>query len=123
MPTNPVGACGAPAANGARIDRLVSGTPANRRITSDPSLAGVRVIMLTTFELDEYAGLFAAGVAAAGCRVTAAKGRVFGNRLASTSAFAPVHLRGRGDPLCRDPGIASITASTTSSPDRPGECR
>jgi DNA-binding NarL/FixJ family response regulator len=32
----------------------VDGLEATRRITADQSLAGVRVIMLTTFELDEY---------------------------------------------------------------------
>jgi DNA-binding NarL/FixJ family response regulator len=32
----------------------VDGLEATRRITGDGSLAGVRVIMLTTFELDEY---------------------------------------------------------------------
>jgi DNA-binding NarL/FixJ family response regulator len=32
----------------------VDGLEATRRITADESLAGVRVIMLTTFELDEY---------------------------------------------------------------------
>jgi DNA-binding NarL/FixJ family response regulator len=32
----------------------VDGLQATRRITADPSLASVRVIMLTTFELDEY---------------------------------------------------------------------
>ena len=33
---------------------VLDGLAALREITSDPSLAGVRVIMLTTFELDEY---------------------------------------------------------------------
>jgi DNA-binding NarL/FixJ family response regulator len=32
----------------------IDGLEATRRITADGSLAGVRVIMLTTFELDEY---------------------------------------------------------------------
>jgi DNA-binding NarL/FixJ family response regulator len=32
----------------------LDGLEATRRITSDPSLAGVRVVMLTTFALDEY---------------------------------------------------------------------
>ena len=32
----------------------VDGLQATRRITADPSLASVRIIMLTTFELDEY---------------------------------------------------------------------
>jgi DNA-binding NarL/FixJ family response regulator len=32
----------------------LDGLEATRRITSDPSLASVRVVMLTTFELDEY---------------------------------------------------------------------
>lgn len=33
---------------------LVDGLAATRRITGDPALSGVRVVMLTTFELDEY---------------------------------------------------------------------
>ncbi|MBO8200388.1 response regulator transcription factor [Streptomyces sp. A73] len=33
---------------------LVDGLAATRRITSDPQLRAVRVVMLTTFELDEY---------------------------------------------------------------------
>ncbi|GAA2065668.1 response regulator transcription factor [Streptomyces albiaxialis] len=33
---------------------LVDGLAATRRITGDPELAGVKVVMLTTFELDEY---------------------------------------------------------------------
>lgn len=33
---------------------LVDGLAATRRITGDPALAGVKVVMLTTFELDEY---------------------------------------------------------------------
>ncbi|MGI5350841.1 response regulator [Streptomyces sp. CA-250714] len=33
---------------------LVDGLAATRRITSDPELSGVKVVMLTTFELDEY---------------------------------------------------------------------
>jgi YesN/AraC family two-component response regulator len=33
---------------------VLDGLAAVREITSDPALAGVRVIMLTTFELDEY---------------------------------------------------------------------
>jgi DNA-binding NarL/FixJ family response regulator len=32
----------------------LDGLEATRRITADPSLEGVRVVMLTTFELDEY---------------------------------------------------------------------
>ncbi|MFE6712581.1 response regulator [Streptomyces sp. NPDC057695] len=32
----------------------LDGLAATRRITDDPDLAGVRVVMLTTFELDEY---------------------------------------------------------------------
>jgi DNA-binding NarL/FixJ family response regulator len=32
----------------------LDGLDATRRITGDPELAGVRIIMLTTFELDEY---------------------------------------------------------------------
>ncbi|MEU1867607.1 response regulator transcription factor [Streptomyces gardneri] len=32
----------------------VDGLDATRRITDDPDLTGVRVVMLTTFELDEY---------------------------------------------------------------------
>ncbi|MFJ2787064.1 MULTISPECIES: response regulator [unclassified Streptomyces] len=36
-----------------RMPRL-DGLEATRRITDDPELAGVRVVMLTTFELDEY---------------------------------------------------------------------
>ncbi len=33
---------------------LLDGLAATRRITGDPALAGVKVVMLTTFELDEY---------------------------------------------------------------------
>jgi DNA-binding NarL/FixJ family response regulator len=33
---------------------LVDGLAATRRITEDPDLDGVKVVMLTTFELDEY---------------------------------------------------------------------
>ncbi|RKN04404.1 response regulator [Streptomyces radicis] len=33
---------------------VLDGLAATRRITDDPGLAGVRVVMLTTFELDEY---------------------------------------------------------------------
>ena len=33
---------------------LLDGLAATRRITGDPELKGVRVVMLTTFELDEY---------------------------------------------------------------------
>ncbi|OEV25028.1 LuxR family transcriptional regulator, partial [Streptomyces nanshensis] len=33
---------------------LVDGLVATRRITSDPELSAVKVVMLTTFELDEY---------------------------------------------------------------------
>jgi DNA-binding NarL/FixJ family response regulator len=33
---------------------LVDGLAATRRITGDPALDGVKVVMLTTFELDEY---------------------------------------------------------------------
>ncbi|WP_431041092.1 response regulator [Streptomyces sp. P1-3] len=33
---------------------LLDGLAATRRITGDPELSGVRVVMLTTFELDEY---------------------------------------------------------------------
>ena len=32
----------------------LDGLAATRRITEDPALAGVKVVMLTTFELDEY---------------------------------------------------------------------
>ncbi len=32
----------------------VDGLAATRRITSDPQLAGVRIVILTTFDLDEY---------------------------------------------------------------------
>lgn len=34
----------------------VDGLAATRQITSDPALSGVRVVVLTTFELDEYVG-------------------------------------------------------------------
>lgn len=33
---------------------VLDGLAATRRITADPALADVKVIMLTTFELDEY---------------------------------------------------------------------
>jgi DNA-binding NarL/FixJ family response regulator len=33
---------------------VLDGLEATRRITGDPGLAGVKVVMLTTFELDEY---------------------------------------------------------------------
>src|SRR5437588_772807 len=33
---------------------VLDGLAATRRITEDPVLSGVRVVMLTTFELDEY---------------------------------------------------------------------
>ncbi|MFE6775011.1 response regulator [Streptomyces sp. NPDC057702] len=33
---------------------VLDGLAATRRITGDPALGGVRVVMLTTFELDEY---------------------------------------------------------------------
>ncbi|MFF4699177.1 response regulator [Streptomyces chattanoogensis] len=33
---------------------VLDGLAATRRITEDPQLSGVRVVMLTTFELDEY---------------------------------------------------------------------
>ncbi|ARF54245.1 response regulator [Streptomyces gilvosporeus] len=33
---------------------VLDGLAATRRITEDPALSGVRVVMLTTFELDEY---------------------------------------------------------------------
>ncbi|MDT0446323.1 response regulator transcription factor [Streptomyces johnsoniae] len=33
---------------------VLDGLAATRRITGDPGLAGVKVVMLTTFELDEY---------------------------------------------------------------------
>lgn len=33
---------------------VLDGLAATRRITQDPELAGVKVVMLTTFELDEY---------------------------------------------------------------------
>ncbi|MEU0406142.1 response regulator transcription factor, partial [Streptomyces sp. NPDC006197] len=36
-----------------RMPRL-DGLEATRRLTADPDLGGVRVVMLTTFELDEY---------------------------------------------------------------------
>src|SRR6185503_12753370 len=33
---------------------VLDGIEATRRIVADPALAGVRVVVLTTFELDEY---------------------------------------------------------------------
>ena len=33
---------------------LIDGIEATRRITADPDMSGVRVVMLTTFDLDEY---------------------------------------------------------------------
>src|SRR5215207_5861969 len=36
-----------------RMPRM-DGLEATRRITADPLLAGVRILMLTTFDLDEY---------------------------------------------------------------------
>ncbi len=34
----------------------VDGLAATRQITADPELSGVRIVVLTTFELDEYVG-------------------------------------------------------------------
>ena len=33
---------------------VLDGLEATRRIAADPALSGVRVVVLTTFELDEY---------------------------------------------------------------------
>ncbi len=46
-----------------RMPRM-DGMEATRRITADPELAGARVVVLTTFELDEYVfGALRAGAA------------------------------------------------------------
>jgi CheY-like chemotaxis protein len=52
---------------------VIDGIEATRRITSDPATATVKVVVLTTFDVDEYVRCFARW-----CERVAAQGRVAG---------------------------------------------
>jgi DNA-binding NarL/FixJ family response regulator len=91
------------------------GLTATRRITSDDGLAGVKVIVLTTFELDEYvveaidagaSGFLGKGVApdelTTAIRVVAA-----GDALLSPKATAALIARARGGPATGAPDPAA----------------
>ena len=87
----------------------IDGIEATRRICSDPALAGVRVVVLTTFELDEY--VFAA--------LRAGASGFLIKDIEPDDLRAAVRVVASGDALLAPSVTRTLIASFAATPQRP----
>jgi DNA-binding NarL/FixJ family response regulator len=104
-------------ARGARADVVLmdirmpdlDGLAATRLISADDDLAGVRVLILTTFEIDEY--VFAA--------LRAGASGFLGKGVAPDELLAAIRVIARGDSLLSPLATRSLIARFLAQPDQP----
>lgn len=86
----------------------LDGLAATRLITADPDLAGVRVLILTTFEIDEY--VFAA--------LRAGASGFLGKSAEPQDLINAIHIVHRGDALLTPAATRSLIARFLAHPER-----
>ncbi|HEX4726142.1 MAG TPA: response regulator transcription factor [Pseudonocardiaceae bacterium] len=87
----------------------LDGLAATARITQDEDLAGVRVLILTTFEIDEY--VFAA--------LRAGASGFLGKGVGPTELLDAIRVIARGDALLSPVATRSLIARLVAQPDEP----
>jgi DNA-binding NarL/FixJ family response regulator len=86
----------------------LDGLAATRKITEDENLAGVRVLILTTFEIDEY--VFKA--------LRAGASGFLGKGVEPTELLAAIRVVARGDALLSPAATRGLIARFLDQPDR-----
>jgi DNA-binding NarL/FixJ family response regulator len=86
----------------------LDGLAATRKITEDENLAGVRVLILTTFEIDEY--VFKA--------LRAGASGFLGKGVEPTELLAAIRVVARGDALLSPAATRGLIARFLNQPDR-----
>ena len=86
----------------------LDGLAATRKITEDENLAGVRVLILTTFEIDEY--VFKA--------LRAGASGFLGKGVEPTELLAAIRVVARGDALLSPVATRGLIARFLNQPDR-----
>ncbi len=90
---------------------VLDGLAATRMITSDPDLAGVRVLILTTFEIDEY--VFEA--------LRCGASGFLGKSAEADELLAAIRTISRGDALLSPAATRTLISRFLASPPAPGE--